>query len=107
MKPVRIPNTDRDLRDYKMDTVHKGSAESCWAAEGISSDCVIKQGEVIVYLSNRQETWFLRRFLKKPNGEEVYIIYIRQNMNSGQAGTPSLPAPGGKNCPSGLAMPEK
>ena len=79
-----------------MDTVHKGSAEPCWTAEKISSDYVIKQGEVIVYLSGRWETWFPMALLGNPGGEGAYIIYIRQNMDSGQAGTPSLPAPGGK-----------
>lgn len=92
LKPVRIPNADRDLRDYKMDTVHKESAEPCWAAEGIFSNCVTKHGKVIVYLSDKQETWFLRRFLKKPGGEGVYIIYIRQDADKRRAGTPFLPA---------------
>ena len=79
-----------------MDTVHKESVEPCWAAEGIFSDCVIKQGKEIVYLFSRWETWFPPGLLKDPGGEGAYIIYIRQNMNSGQARTPSLPAPGGK-----------
>ena len=77
--------------------MHKGSAEPCWTAEKISLDYVIKQGEVIVYLSGRWETWFPMALLGKPGGEGAYIIYIRQNMDSGQARTPSLPAPGGKN----------
>ena len=76
LKPVRIPNADRDLRDYKMDTVHKESVEPCWAAEGIFSDCVIKQGKEIVYLFSRWETWFPPGLLKDPGGEGAYIIYI-------------------------------